>query len=122
MEPRTIARAIAVGRLGFGAVLVAAPAVIARPWVGADGDTPGAQTLAMAVGARDIALGAGVLSALANGGARPWLVGSAAADLTDLVATLRSARSLPASSVALLVTIAGGSAAVGGWLVTQDDW
>ena len=122
MEPRTIARAIAAGRIGFGAVLVAAPGRVTPRWVGTRNDGPGAQAIATGVGARDLVLAAGVLTALDRGGARPWLVGSALADLGDLVGTLRARRDLPATSVAALVALAGGAAAVGGWLAAQDDW
>ena len=123
MSPRTIAKVIAAGRIGFGVVLVAAPGALARRWVGADGETAGAQVMATGLGARDLALGGGVLTSLANGtGARPWLVGSAAADLGDLLATLRHRRELPGTSVLTLVALAGGSAAVGAWLSAQDDW
>src|SRR3954468_5308803 len=106
MDPRSLARSIAIGRLGFGALLVATPGVLARAWIGETGDTPGAQALATAVGARDLALGAGVLGALSRGGARPWLIGSAAADFADLVGTLRARKGIPSTSVATLVVIA----------------
>jgi hypothetical protein len=76
----------------------------------------------MGLGARDLALGGGTLAALSGGGARPWLVASAGADLGDLLATLRHAGDLPASSVASLVAIAGGAAAAGAWLSAQDAW
>ena len=120
MEPRSIARIIALGRIGFGAVLVAQPERIARRWIGPEGDRPGARTLATAVGVRDLGLGGGVLVGLSGGGARPWVAASALADLGDLVGTLRSREHLPASSVALLVALAGGSAAVGAWLSAQE--
>jgi hypothetical protein len=122
MQPRTIARIVAAGRVGFGIGLLAVPGAIARRWVGADGARPGAHPLAAGLGARDLALGAGTLVALDRGGARPWLVGSAAADLGDLVATLRSRDAVPAVSVAATVVVAGGSAALGAWLASQDDW
>jgi hypothetical protein len=122
MEPRTIARTIAAGRVGFGAFLLAAPGVAAGSWVGADGASAGARTIATGVGARDLALGAGVLSALERGGARPWVLASAVADLGDLAGTLRFRRHLPALSVAALIAIAGGAAAAGFWLAAQEDW
>jgi hypothetical protein len=122
MDPRTIARAVAVGRLGFGAGLVAFPGFFASRWVGSDGDSAGARTLAMGLGARDLALGGGALAALANGGARPWIIGSTAGDIGDLVATLRHRRDLPSASVAMIAVLAGGAAATGAWLSAQDDW
>jgi hypothetical protein len=122
MQPRTIARAIAAGRAGLGATLVAAPSLLAGAWVGRDGRRPAAQVLAMGLGARDLALAVGVLTSLSRGGARPWVAASAAADLGDLVATLRARRDLPGLSVAGLTLIAGAGAALGAWLSAQDDW
>jgi hypothetical protein len=122
MEPRTIARALAAGRLGFGVALVAAPALLARRWVGDDGDRPGAQVFATGLGARDLALAGGTLAALSRGGARPWLAACAAADLGDLVATLRAREDVPAVSVAAVALVAGGAAVAGAWLSAQDDW
>jgi hypothetical protein len=122
MSPRTIARLVAAGRLGFGIALVATPGLIAPRWIGREGDGPGAHTLATGLGARDLVLAAGVLNALERGGARPWLIGSALADLGDLAATLRARRELPAASVAALIALAGGASLVGAWLAAQDDW
>jgi hypothetical protein len=122
MEPRTIARVIAVGRIGFGAGFLVAPGAISRRWIGRDGRRPGSRTLATGLGARDLALGAGVLASLANGGARPWLIASAAGDLGDLVGTLRSRRDLPAPYVAGVSLLAGSVVAAGAWLSAQDDW
>jgi hypothetical protein len=122
MEPRTIARAVAAGRIGFGVLLLAAPRRIAARWTGPAGDAPEAGAIAMGVGGRDIALAAGTLAALDRGGARPWLLAAAAADLGDLVGTLRYRKDFPATSVAALVALAGGGAAIGAWLSAQDDW
>src|SRR4051794_12405007 len=121
MDPKTLARSIAIGRLGFGALLLARPELLARRWVGADGGRTGTQVMAMGLGVRDLALGGGTLASLSSA-ARPWLVASAAADAGDLLATLRHRRDLPAVSVAMLVAIAGGAAAAGAWLSAQDAW
>lgn len=121
MPPRLLAQIIAAGRIAIGAGLLAKPDLITRSWVGPeDGSRPGTLLLASGLGARDIALGAGVLSGIAGGTAKPWLLGSAAADLADLVSTLRHAGSLPKTSVIGTIAVAGGSAALGAWLVTQD--
>lgn len=124
MEPRIVASSIAAGRLAIGLTLMAAPAAVARHWVGpAEGDRVGARTLASGLGVRDFVLGAGVLAALRSGdGVRPWLVASAVADLGDLLFTLREREGLPGSSVAGTALLAGGSAAAGAWLVAQGDW
>jgi len=67
-----------------------------------------------------IALGAGVLVSLSGDAARPWLLGSALADLGDLIAALRSRAELPTPQLAGTVAMAGGAAAAGLWLATQD--
>jgi hypothetical protein len=122
MDARTIARVIAAGRIGIGLGLVVAPTVITRRWVGADGERPGATVLAVGLGARDLALGAGTLAALSGGEPRPWLVASTAADAADLLATIRGRRAMSAAAVAGVGLLAGGSAAVGAWLAAQPDW
>src|SRR4051812_13216030 len=81
MDTRTLARAIAVGRLGFGTALVVAPRLLTAGWVGADARRAGVKAVATGLGARDLALAAGVLCGLSRGGAQPWVVASAAADL-----------------------------------------
>lgn len=123
MTPRLLAQLVAGGRVVIGITLLAAPQVVARHWVGeAEGGRLGTRVMAMGLGGRDLVIGAGVLAALNAGSdaAKPWLVASAAADLFDLGATLRSAGELPTGAVAGTVAVAGGAAAAGGWLLTQD--
>jgi hypothetical protein len=123
MNPRTIAQLIAAGRVAIGAGLLAAPPVVTRGWLGSsESERPGARVMAAGLGGRDLALGAGVLAALnqGRGAAKPWLLGSAIADLGDLFATLRSSDELPTSGVVLTGLVAGTAAAAGAWLLTQD--
>jgi hypothetical protein len=64
----TLARGLAVNRIAYGVGLVLAPSLYARSWVGSDAagkDTT--KLLARALGARDLALGAGGLLALRAG-------------------------------------------------------
>jgi hypothetical protein len=123
MNPRTIASLIAAGRVVIGAGLLASPPLVTRGWIGDSESTkPGARVMGAGLGGRDIALGLGVLAALRGGGdgAKPWLLGSAIADIGDLFATLRSADELPTSGVAITGLVAGTAAAAGAWLLTQD--
>jgi hypothetical protein len=123
MSPRLIAQVIAGGRVVIGAALLAAPTLITRHWVGEDeGERLGTRVMAMGLGGRDLVIGAGVLAALNAGGdtAKPWLLASAGADLFDLIATVRSAGELPSGAVAGTVAVAGGAAATGAWLLTQE--
>ena len=123
MNPRTIATLIAGGRVVIGAGLLASPPLVTRGWIGdSESAKPGARVMGAGLGGRDVALGLGVLGALrgGNGAAKPWLLGSAIADLGDLFATLRSAEELPKSGVVITGLVAGTAAAAGAWLLTQD--
>jgi hypothetical protein len=123
MSPRLLAQLIAGGRVALGAGLLASPPLVTRGWVGPDeSERPGARVLGAGLGGRDLALGLGTLAALNAGGdaAKPWLLGSVLADLADFAATLRSAGELPRSGVVLTSLVAGGAAAGGAWLLTQD--
>ncbi len=123
MNPRLLAQLVAGGRVAVGAALFASPTVVTRHWVGeTEGSRIGTRVMAMGLGGRDMAIGAGVLAALNAGGdsARPWLIASVAADALDLVGTLRAAGELPTGAVLGTVAVAGGAAAAGAWLLTQD--
>jgi hypothetical protein len=107
---------IAAGRVLIGAVLFAAPDLMAAPWVGDDARTDGARVAVRALGARDAALGAGTLAAASAASAgdaaqlRRWLLASSASDAADFVATLAGPRT-PARTAVL--ALAATSAAAG---------
>src|SRR4051812_26377194 len=76
-------------RLGLGVVALTRPAAPARPWIGAAAGQPATDTLARALGGRDVALGLGTLLARRDGSdVRRWLAMSAIADAGDVVASL----------------------------------
>ena len=116
MDLEAAARSLALSRVGYGAAMAVAPSLVARVWIGGAGARdPRAQTLARALGARDLALGAGALVALRTGGgsqARGWFSAQALSDTTDLLATLIAGRALPALPRAFTALAAAGSAAV----------
>jgi len=123
MTPRLLAQNVAAGRVLVGLMLFFVPTRVTRHWVGAtEGERTGTKVMAMGLGARDVVIGAGALAAVnaGNGAAKPWLLGSAAADLMDLTATLRAAGDLPTGAVAGTVLVAGGAAAAGIYVLTQD--
>lgn len=120
MEPRTVARAIALGRVAIGAALAAVPGRAGAGWIGDVSRRPGAQVALAAVGARDVALGLGTAWAVGGGdGAKPWLLASAGADMVDLLATLRHRDALSTGAVIGVGVLAGGSAAAGLWLAGE---
>jgi hypothetical protein len=112
------ARAVAAGRVALGLTALAWPSVPARPWVGAAADDLAARVFGRALGARDVALGLGALTALQRPAAEPgsasaWVAAGALSDALDVVASLSSWRELPQISRWLVAGSAGGAALVG---------
>jgi len=122
MDASSLARRQALGRLGFGVGLVAVPGLLAGGWVGGVADRREGQTLAIGLGARDVALALGTLGALRSGAAAaPWLRAGMLADFGDLLATLRARDSLPPLALPVVAAIAGGSVLLGAWLQRAVD-
>ena len=114
---RWTAVAFAVGRLAFGAALVAAPGRTASGWLGDDSARPGTKVAVRGLGARDLALSAGVLAAAPGGDLRPWLAACVGCDLSDIAATLAAGDALPERARIGTVALAGAAAAAGGALL-----
>jgi hypothetical protein len=115
VEVAKLARGLALNRVSFGAGLMLAPRLYARTWVGgrAAGEDS-TQLLARALGARDLALGAGGLLALRDGDverARRWFAAQGVTDAVDLVATV-AARDVPLPARVFAAVIAAGSTAI----------
>lgn len=119
MSPRSAATGLAANRIVFGLGLALSPARAGRSWIGARAAArPETQVFARALGARDVALGAGALRALIREDyelARLWLAGHALADGTDVLATLAARRHIPRASLAFALAVAAASTAVGAW-------
>ncbi|HEX8083810.1 MAG TPA: hypothetical protein VF529_05930 [Solirubrobacteraceae bacterium] len=114
MNPRDAARALAFGRIAFGAAAVLAPRLAAGGWVGADGRTSGATVLTRALGARDVLMGAMVLHTIDNPEVAPrWLSATAACDAVDLAATAATRDDLPTAKATMGMLVAGTGAAAG---------
>lgn len=104
---------LALGRLVLGGALLAAPrAAVGASWVGSEeARKPATGLLLRAVGARDIALALGALSALRGGDRlRPWLIGGALADATDFAATLSAGKAVPKQGRIAVALVAGTAA------------
>jgi hypothetical protein len=109
---QTAARMIAAGRVLIGAVLFAAPDLVATSWIGEDARTDGARVVVRALGARDAALGAGTLAAAGDPAQlRRWLLASSASDAADFVATLAGPRT-PARTAVLGLAATAAAAGV----------
>ena len=100
---------ISLGRFLFGVAFIAEPKLMERAWIGKQARLPGAQLLARAVGARDLALGLGGLQALTrnDGSARPWLAAAAVCDAVDFGATWTAGRGIPSQARSGVLAIAG---------------
>ncbi len=106
---RMLAGLISFGRFVFGVAFIAQPGLMERGWIGKQARLPGAQVLARAVGARDLALGLGGLQAVArgDGSARPWLSAAATCDAVDFGATWTAGRGIPRQARTVVLAIAG---------------
>ena len=112
------ATAVAAGRVALGLVALAWPSVPSRPWVGASADDLAARVFGRALGARDVALGVGALTALGReaaqpGSARAWVAAGALSDALDVVASVSSWRDLPRVGRWLVAVSAAGAALTG---------
>jgi hypothetical protein len=108
----TPATILGAGRALLGLALLVAPAPILRAWLGrCDHATA---VLGRGLGARDVALGAGLVAALArDGDPAPWLVAGAVADVGDTAATLAAGDRIPSAGRNGTVALAASSAVAG---------
>jgi len=112
---RLLAGALAVNRTAFGAKYLLQPKSAGDSWIGRAARLPGTQVMVRSQAARDIALGAGALAALArrrDGEARAWMAAHALSDGVDTVATWAARKRLPRDKARLALSIAGASTAV----------
>src|SRR5438132_13652179 len=96
-QARQLAETVAWGRIAIGVTALVAPTLPLRPWVGRDFSwQPRAKLLARSLGARDLALGIGVILALRHDGpVRGWVEGSGVAGAGGCLAPLLALGKLP---------------------------
>ena len=120
MDPTTLTRLHAAGRVAIGTAMVLAPEKVAASWIGGrEAARMGPQVVTQALGIRDAAIGVGILASQGTDAARMWLLAAVASDSVDLAATLRGRGELPATAVAGVTAIAAGSALLGLSLATR---
>ena len=109
---RILTALISLGRVLFGTVFIAQPKVMDPGWIGRQGRLPGAQVLARAVGARDLAIGLGGVQAAVrdDGSARAWMAAAALCDAVDFGATWAAGRRIPRKARTSVLGIAAASA------------
>jgi hypothetical protein len=116
MPFRVLAALLAANRVAFGLRYLLQPKAAGSTWIGRRAARrPATQVFVRAQGARDVALGAGALAALAGGGASPartWMAAHALADAADLAATLAVKDSLPKRRSTFAATVAAISLAI----------
>lgn len=111
---RTLVKLIAAGRVLIGTALTLAPRQAARGWLGDAAEDPATQVAVRALGARDLALGLGVLLAIRRGRSpRGWVEAGILSDGVDAVATLAAWRYLPRTGRAMTLVVASGAVAAG---------
>lgn len=117
MDDRTVARSVALGRAGFGLLLLVAPRLLTRR-TGSRQDPPTPYIWWLrAFGIRDAVLGTGTLLALADGedaATTRWVQMGALADSTDAVTALVYGKDLDRTGRLATLAIAA-PAAVLGW-------
>lgn len=112
-DRRTLAAALARGRIVVGLVMLLLPGVVLRGWVRRV--TPEAKAVGRMMGARDVVLGLGALTAVKERTQdAEWLAMGAAADAVDAVVSLAAPGISRRGRLASL--IAGSAAASGMWL------
>ncbi|MFA9428989.1 hypothetical protein [Egicoccus sp. AB-alg2] len=118
MDVRLATRCLAATRIGLGLALFLAPRRVARGWIGDDADRPGAAAAVRGLGARDVALGVGMLAAIDDrqddADLHRWIEAGIVADLADGAATLLAGRTDHMGR--LVVAMAASGAVFGGWL------
>mgnify|MGYP003344819173 CR=1 FL=1 len=93
-----LGQAMALGRVAIGVSALAAPTLLARPWIGDGAARQDARLLARTMGGRDVALGLGALRALSRDRtdeARIWVGLGGMADAVDATVTVLAFRRLP---------------------------
>ena len=104
MAPRDTARALALGRIAIGAVLLAVPRL-----PGARGGD--AQFFARATGVRDVVMGGIALHTLDHPQVGPrWVASLAAVDAVDALAALAAGRALPRGRLSAAMATGGAAA------------
>ena len=122
MEARDLAAGLAGGRIAIGVVSLLAPGLVGRAMIGPDGDSGGTRLFLRVVGARDLALGVGVLVALdRNGPVRGWLRASTVVDGLDAAGCLLARHQLRRTVFPAATAAATSGALISGWLAGRLD-
>ena len=113
-DERDLARLLGLGRMAIGATMLLMPRQAVKRYMG-EADPSWTAAMAMrGLGARDIALGTGLMVALEeDGDVARWLEAGAISDAGDFLATLSNFRQLPTLRRFLWLLTAGGATYAG---------
>jgi hypothetical protein len=121
-DAKELAKGLGLMRLAFGVFLFLFPRRSARGWTGERAEEGVSRLALRGMGARDIAMGTGLLIALDRGApARGWLEASVLSDAGDAVATLFDGQALSGPRRVFWFVGEVGAALFGGWLATELD-
>ncbi len=122
-QARKWAGSYAWSRIAIGGCAAALPAVAGAAWVGKEESRrTGSKVFARGLGARDIALGVGMLLALQHDApVRGWVEASGLADTGDTISTLLAFARLPRRLRWALLALAAGGVAVACVLAPNVD-
>jgi hypothetical protein len=122
MERRNVAAVLARGRIAIGVVSLLAPGLVARTMTGRDGSRGATSLFVGMLGARDVALGFGLLRALDHdASARGWLEASALVDGIDVAACLLARHHMRTIVLPGAVGLAASGALLSAWLSRRLD-
>jgi hypothetical protein len=122
MEARDLALGLAGGRIAIGVASLLAPGLVGRAMMAPEGDSGGTRLFLRVVGARDLALGIGVLAALGrNAPVRGWLRASAVVDGLDVAGSVLARHDLRPIVFPAAAGAATAGALLSGWLAGQLD-
>lgn len=98
-------------RIAYGAGLVLVPTRLGRRWLGPAAGSAPTQVPMRGLGTREIVLhGGAILAAVRGAPLRPWLAGSIAGDLSDVLATFAGRDELPEGAATATLVVGGSSA------------
>src|SRR5215207_4647985 len=122
MEARELALWHARGRQLVGAAFLLAPGLAGSAWIGSDARRRPVKVLARAFGARDLAIGLGVVIALDRGTpVRGWIEAGALSDAVDTCASLLAGGSIHPAIRWPAIAFGATSTAAGAELANQFD-
>ena len=121
MDESSVALFSARGRIAFGLLATAAPAVVTRMMTG--NRRPGGEAVFVRMfGARDVALGLGTVIAIDHGTpVRGWLEATAMADSADALTALLERDSLTPNAFIATIVMASASALLNVYLSRRLD-